>query len=413
MSGVRVVSDKQLSDVLCEFARTMATEFPIQGILDQLVQRIVELLPIEAAGVALISGTAKPRFVAGSDESAVRYENLQVELGEGPCLAAYETDRPIAIPDLAVDADERFPDFRRRAQEEGLVAVFTFPLRNDDRCLGALDLYRTSPGALSDRHMSVAQSLADVTTAYLLNAEARQAKTEFVATLSHELRTPMTTITGFSEMLADGAGGGLTVAQNEFVDAIRRSSDRLTALADRLLTLSRLEAGAFDPARVNVNLGKVVRGVQSELAAAVAARGLEVTFSVPADPVMVIGDVQGLESMVSNLVGNALKYTQDGGRVRCGLQVVGDQARLRVSDSGIGIPEAEQPDLFTRFFRSSTSVQRSIPGTGLGLNIVDSIVRSHGGTISVVSEHLVGSTFTVDLPLLGAAPVTRPAVAVG
>ena len=88
-----MVTENRLSGVLSEFARTLVTDFPIQGILDHLVQRIVDILPIEAAGVSLISPTTHPRFIAGSDESAVRYEHLQTALGEGPCIAAYETDR--------------------------------------------------------------------------------------------------------------------------------------------------------------------------------------------------------------------------------------------------------------------------------------------------------------------------------
>ena len=219
--------------MLSEFARTLVTDFPIQGILDHLVLRIVDLLPIEAAGVSLISPTKNPRLIAGSDESAVRYEQLQTALGEGPCVAAFETDEPISIPDLA--EDDRFPRFAEQALDEGMVAVFTFPLRNDDRCLGALDLYRTTAGALSAEEMSVAQTLADVTTAYLLNAEARQAKTEFVATVSHELRTPMSSITGFIELLGEDTGRTLTEDQKWFVDAIRRNSDRLTGAGGRLV----------------------------------------------------------------------------------------------------------------------------------------------------------------------------------
>ena len=151
---------------------------------------------------------------------------------------AWRRTRPtgsISIPDLALD--HRFPRFAERALAEGLVAVFTFPLRNDDRSIGALDLYRTTAGGLDVRDMAAAHTLADVATAYLLNAQARQAKSEFVATVSHELRTPMTSISGFIELLLDGEAGALTAVQKEFVEAIRRNSDRLTALANELLVL--------------------------------------------------------------------------------------------------------------------------------------------------------------------------------
>ncbi len=383
--------------MLSEFARTLVTDFPIQGILDHLVHRIVDILPISAAGVSLITPTTHPHLVAGSDESAVRYEMLQTTLGEGPCLAAYETDGPISIPDLA--EDDRFPRFAKSAREEGLVAVFTFPLRNDDRCLGALDLYRTTVGALDAEDMETAQTLADVATAYLLNAEARRSKTEFVATVSHELRTPMTSIAGFVELLQDDTQGSLSAEQQEFLDAISRNSIRLTALANDLLTVSSLESTGARHRHATINLCAVIAAAHHTLAPAIAASGLEVTFETPSHPVLVRGDVVSLEAVVTNLVGNALKFTTIGGWVHCTLAAFAGTARIEVADNGLGIPKHEQRDLFTRFFRSSTAQEHAIQGTGLGLTIVDSIVRNHGGDISVVSDHLEGSAFTVSLPL--------------
>ncbi|HWW54609.1 MAG TPA: EAL domain-containing protein, partial [Acidimicrobiales bacterium] len=163
--------ERRLSDVLSEFARTLVTDFPIQAILDHLVVRIVDVLPVSAAGVTLISPGADPHYIAASDESAMRFEQLQTELGEGPCLVAYERGEAVVVPDLR--ADDRFPKFTSRAMAEGLAAVFTFPLRHDDHQLGALDLYRTSPGPMNAGAMTAAQTLADVAAAYLLNAQAR------------------------------------------------------------------------------------------------------------------------------------------------------------------------------------------------------------------------------------------------
>ncbi len=390
-------SEDTLAIVLSEFARTLVTDFPIEGILDHLVQRTVDILPIDAAGVSLISPTHHPLLIAGSDESAVRYEQLQTELGEGPCLAAYRTNAAVSVPDLT--EDHRFPRFARRARTEGLVAVFTFPLRNDDRCLGALDLYRTTAGGISDQDMLTAQTLADVATAYLLNAEARTAKTDFVAMVSHELRTPMTSIAGFVELLQDGQGGPLTRDQETFVDAIGRNSERLTTLANDLLTVTGLESGETSHEHTDVDLGKVVLAAQYALERAIAVRSLEVSFEIPPEPLIVRGDAAALESLVTNLVSNALKFTKDGGWVGCTLNEVSGTAQLTVSDNGLGIPRAEQRSLFTKFFRSTTAQEHAIQGAGLGLTIVDSIVQSHGGDISVVSEHLLGSTFAVNLPL--------------
>src|SRR6202522_1362633 len=130
----------------------MVTDFPIQGILERLVGRIVDILPITAAGVTLISPITDPRYVAASDEAALRYEQLQTELGEGPCLAACRTGKAVSVADLA--ADDRFKVFGPRAVEAGLGAVFTFPLRQGDKRLGALDLYRSTPGGLGDHDIA-------------------------------------------------------------------------------------------------------------------------------------------------------------------------------------------------------------------------------------------------------------------
>jgi diguanylate cyclase (GGDEF)-like protein len=183
---VCVVKEAELSDVLADFARTLATDFPIQRILDHLVQRIVEILPISAAGVTLITADRAPHYIAASDDAALRFERLQTDVGEGPCLTAYETEEAVAVPDLGME--DRFPRFAPLAVEAGLAAVFTFPLRHDGGALGALDLYRNSPGGLEPHAMAVAQTLADVTTAYLLNAQARVDAEESAEQFRHDAR---------------------------------------------------------------------------------------------------------------------------------------------------------------------------------------------------------------------------------
>jgi diguanylate cyclase (GGDEF)-like protein len=164
-------AESELAEVLSDFARTMVTDFPIQAILDQLVRRIVEIMPVTGAGVTLIAPDREPRFIAASNGAAMRFEQLQTELAEGPCLAAYHTGEAVSVPNLRTD--ERFGRFCTEASEAGLAAVFTFPLRHGSSRLGALDLYRDVPGALSPESMSAAQTLADVASAYLLNAQAR------------------------------------------------------------------------------------------------------------------------------------------------------------------------------------------------------------------------------------------------
>jgi diguanylate cyclase (GGDEF)-like protein len=166
-----MASDRDLSSVLSEFARTLITDFPIQAILDHLVLRIVDIMPITGAGVTLITEGSAPRYVAASNAAALTFVRLQTELEEGPCLAAFRTGEAVAVPDLREDVV--FPTFAPRAERMGLKAVFTFPLRHGDQRLGALDLFRDKTGELDEATMIVAQTLADVACAYVMNAQAR------------------------------------------------------------------------------------------------------------------------------------------------------------------------------------------------------------------------------------------------
>ena len=158
-----VAHEEELSALLSDFARTVITDFPIQGILDHLVERIVEVLPIMAAGVTLITPGGAAHYVAASNKSALNFERLQTELSEGPCEMAFETGEAVSISDLATE--RRFERFKPKALDAGLVAVFAFPLNHGDTRLGALDLYCDTVGPLEDRDMRVAQTLADVAAA--------------------------------------------------------------------------------------------------------------------------------------------------------------------------------------------------------------------------------------------------------
>jgi diguanylate cyclase (GGDEF)-like protein len=186
-----MVQEEKLSAVLSEFARTLVTDFPIQSILDHLVRRISDILPITSAGVTLITPGAKPRYIAASDSSALRYEALQTEVGEGPCLLAYQSGEAVAVADIG--ADDRFPAFGPRAATAGLAAVFAFPLWQEGSRMGALDLYRDSPGGLSAGDLVAAQTLADVAAAYLTNvqarADARELSEQYRQSASHDLLT--------------------------------------------------------------------------------------------------------------------------------------------------------------------------------------------------------------------------------
>jgi diguanylate cyclase (GGDEF)-like protein len=182
---------KRLAVVLREFARTLTTEFPMQGIVDHLVAEIVDVLPVSGAGVTLISHDLSPKYVSASNDAALGFEQLQSKYADGPCILAYQSGESVAVPDLMLDS--RFPVFGPAARAEGLAAVFTFPLRHGDGCIGALDLYRETAGPLSVHEMITAETMADVVSACLINAEAReQADAASARYLYDALHDPLT-----------------------------------------------------------------------------------------------------------------------------------------------------------------------------------------------------------------------------
>jgi signal transduction histidine kinase len=229
-----------------------------------------------------------------------------------------------------------------------------------------------------------------------------QAKSDFFATVSHELRAPLTSIEGYVEMLGDGEGGPVTADQHRMLDAVDRNAVRLRSLIDDVFTLSKLESGAFTTARQPVDIGQVIAGAVEELRPSVTGSGLALTSECAGHGLTVRGDRGQLDRVLVNLLSNAVKFTPAGGRIAVTAVTEDGTAVIEVSDTGIGIPDHDQKELFTRFFRASNAVARSIPGTGLGLAIVRTIVTNHGGEIDLHSQEAVGTVATVKLPLLEA-----------
>jgi two-component system, OmpR family, phosphate regulon sensor histidine kinase PhoR len=227
-----------------------------------------------------------------------------------------------------------------------------------------------------------------------------RAKSGFFATVSHELRAPLTTIEGYVEMFGDGEAGEVTAGQRQMLDMIDRSTVRLRNLIEDLFTLAKLESGTFTTVMRPQDIGEVVTGAADALRPAVAAGGLTLTCDIPNEELVVDGDASQLDRLLINLLSNAVKFTPQGGHVEVSALPEGGSAVVRVADTGIGIPARDQKELFTRFFRASNATDRSIPGTGLGLAIVRMIVAGHGGDVELESEEGAGTVVTVRLPLL-------------
>jgi signal transduction histidine kinase len=226
--------------------------------------------------------------------------------------------------------------------------------------------------------------------------ESDRLKDEFVALISHDLRTPLTSIMGYLELtLADG---DLTEDQRGYLEIVDRNADRLLRLVNDLLFVARLEAGQLDLRPSELDLAAIVRQSVSEAEPRAAAKRIVLTCAAEDVPA-VQADKGRMFQLLDNLVSNAIKFTPEGGDIEVSVGRVNGYVQLQVADTGIGIDADEQQQLFERFFRASTASQRQIPGTGLGLYIARAIVKAHGGSITVDSEPGRGTSFVVDLPL--------------
>jgi len=253
----------------------------------------------------------------------------------------------------------------------------------------------TSP-VLDDRGGFIGRlwTLRDVTE----QRELDRLKDDFVATVSHELRTPLTSMMGFLEMIREGEAGELNEEQQRFLAIVYRSSERLQRLVGDLLFVARLDANGLQLQFGEARLDEILRDAVESSGA--LARSREVSLVAELDEVPpVSGDKERLSQLIGNLISNALKFTPAGGSVVARAFVDGGRAVVEISDTGIGIPPAEQSRLFQRFFRSSTATEQAIPGTGLGLVISRAIAEAHGGTIDVTSLPGEGTTFRVEIPL--------------
>ncbi len=228
--------------------------------------------------------------------------------------------------------------------------------------------------------------------------ELDRAKGEFVSAVSHELRTPLTSIVGYTELLTDDFSTNLTALQQQLIERIERNGERLLHLVEDLLTLARVEDGSLSLNRVPTDLRDAVRTATDEVAHAAHKGRVSLRVHLPPEPVVLPGDPTHLERLVLNLVSNAVKFTPEGGCVDVDVSTAAEVAQLRVKDTGMGIPLAEQSRLFQRFFRSTLATENAIQGTGLGLHIVRSIAEAHDGSADFESTPGVGTTFRILLP---------------
>ena len=341
-------------------------------------------------------------------ELARRFEELQQENAEGNAMIAAMGEGIIASDQrgrivivnaaarrlLGYGPDESLPDlrtlFREKPAREAVDEVLAGEVVQDreldfDGQIISLNA-RPLPGS------GAVLVLHDLTQVRRLEAIRR----DFVANVSHELKTPLTSISGYAETLAEGGVDAAT--QLRFLETIRSNAMRMHRLIDDLLDLSRIESGRWVPRPEPTSVGAIARDIFGSVADHAAARGVVLTFDLAADADTIYCDAAALGQILGNLIDNSLRYTPRGGTITVRTARIDTGVTLSVTDTGSGIPGEHLDRIFERFYRAEPSRSREEGGTGLGLAIVKHLVEAHGGTVGVDSSLGEGTTIWAQFP---------------
>lgn len=326
----------------------------------------------------------------------------------------YDSGTTFATRDAVQDPAFASEWGRRYLAATGARSLLLVPFGDGAELLGTLTLVGLDPGRTwSAEEISALQQIGSDLARGLVHGrqydqqrevverlrELDRTKTDFLSTVSHELRTPLTSIAGYVELIRDGDAGEVPPEVDAMLAVVDRNTGRLKALIEDLLTLSRIESGAFRVGVGAVDVAALVRSCAETIRPAADSADLELEIEPGPAGLQVDGDLAQLERAVLNLASNAVKFTPPGGRVRLSARSEGEEVLLRVEDTGIGIPDADRDRLGTRFFRATNATANAIQGTGLGLTIVRGIVDHHGGSMNVRSVENVGTSVELALPL--------------
>jgi len=340
-------------------------------------------------------------------------------LNQGIVGRVVRTKQPVLVSDVTQDPDYVSVIPETRSQ-------LTAPILREDRVTGVISVEGSKLAAFNKDDLIFMTRLADHAAIAIENAglysnlrQANEAKSEFVSIVSHELKTPMTSIKGYADLLFKGAAGEVSEMQQKFLGVIRSNVDRMNVLVSDLLDISRIESGRLRLHIESIPIKAVVDEVVQTMQEGIKAKKLALTVKVPKGLPPVQADEGRLIQVLTNLMSNAYRYTLPGGKISVEATVWPDgplpgKAKpvlpgklhlrylcLSVSDTGIGISPKDQTRIFEKFFRGDDPVVRETTGTGLGLSIAKSIVELHNGQVWFQSEPGQGSTFSFAVPISG------------
>jgi signal transduction histidine kinase/HPt (histidine-containing phosphotransfer) domain-containing protein len=406
----------------------LATGARLEDVLAALAQTVEEQAPGMRCSILLLDDDGRRLrhgAAPGLPEAYCRaIDGLEIGPAAGSCGTAAHRRERVIVADVATD--ERWASFRDVALAHGLRACWSEPIvAADGAVLGTLAMYYgepRTPGRRDTNLIVIAAHLAaiaierkraerELEVARDRALEAAQLKSQFLANVSHEVRTPMNAIIGMTDLALETE---LSAEQREYLDVVRSAAHALLALLDDVLDVARIEAGRLELRIAPFALRRELAAALEPLAQRAAQKGLRLTADVAPDvPDALAGDAGRLRQVVTNLVGNGIKFTEAGHvavRVRRdGATGAGPLVHLEVADTGVGIPAGRLRAIFRPFEQGDGSTTRRFGGAGLGLALAAQVVELMGGRIWVESEPSRGSTFHVAVPLADAgARTTAP-----
>lgn len=331
----------------------------------------------EQGKIVLMNSVASSMFGLDPEAKSISFLNEVPLLSEQGKAAPPET-----LPTSALQTGETVNSvymFQEDDTHKVLLSISASPIKIEDRVAGAILIIR------------------NVTK----EKEVDRMKTEFISLASHQLRTPLSAIKWFTEMLIAGDAGKLNPEQQEFAKNIDDSTTRMIALVNALLNISRIESGRIMVDPKPTDLHELVSGIINDLKAKTEEKQQTLIVSVHDDLPKINLDPRLIGQVYLNLLTNAVKYTQKGGEVSVFISRKDDQIISQITDNGYGIPKEQQGRVFQKFFRAANAVKVETDGTGLGLYLIKSVVESSGGKIWFESEENKGTTFWFSIPLKG------------